>query len=63
MRKAVIAALVIVGVWLAWSLRQRLQQPPLVETATVVRDDVSRLLAVLLTLFSSLFVAHSSPSV
>ena len=46
MRKAVIAALVIVGVWLAWSLRQRLQQPPLVETATVVRDDVSRLLAV-----------------
>lgn len=46
MRRAMWATLVIVGLWLAWSLRQRLQQPPLVETATVVRDDVARLLAV-----------------
>lgn len=46
MRRAGLAALMIVGLWLAWSLRQRLQQPPLVETAIVVRDDVARLLAV-----------------
>ena len=45
-RRVLAVALVIAGLWLAWALRQRLQQPPLVETATVVRDDVSRVLAV-----------------
>ena len=44
--KVALTGMVVVGLWLAWALRQRLQQPPLVATATVQREDVARLLAV-----------------